>query len=65
MNKRMLEAFALYEHSARIPDMHNIMQQYPGTRLYRGCEYLMDGGFGLRPETSSTDRIWSYTILVS
>lgn len=35
MNKRMLEAFALYEHSARIPDMHNIMQQYPGTRLYR------------------------------
>jgi hypothetical protein len=31
----MLAAFASYEQDARIPDMHNIMQQYPGTRLYR------------------------------
>ena len=34
-NRRMLAAFASYEQDARIPDMHNIMQQYPGTRLYR------------------------------
>lgn len=34
-NQSMLQAFADYEHAHALPDHHNIMQQYPGTRLYR------------------------------
>ena len=34
-NQSMLNAFADYEHAHALPDHHNIMQQYPGTRLYR------------------------------
>jgi hypothetical protein len=35
MRQSMLNAFADYEHAHALPDHHNIMQQYPGTRLYR------------------------------
>ena len=34
-NQRMLAGFADYERDRILPEQHNIMQQYPGTRLYR------------------------------
>ena len=44
-SQSMLNAFADYEHAHALPDHHNIMQQYPGTRLYRvvRCTRRLEG----------------------